>query len=258
MNSGISFYFDEYVLSSVDYAPPLHSILHERLELVNVLGLNLPSVGPVSLGKVLGRLLASLEQPLQPMQLGLAELAAVVAEEIATMSEIQVALPSSRTRRLFPPADDGGLSSHLEEGNILPPQNIASKSFDEWTEIIYPNNASLRAEVARAYAVGTSWQIQSEADARDLLHPDYQFACITAYEANMTASIGVPTWRYLFNASLPGDRLAGHGSDVGFVFGAAQSSEANRILSRRIQAAWGSFAKNPLEGPGWTKYGSAV
>lgn len=186
----------------------------------------------------------------------------------------------SRVNLLFPPVDDGGLSSvgdsasarragrtakvpvligsTFEEGNIFPQNNIASKSFDEWIDIIYPNNTSLQAEVAKAYAVGTSWQINSETRARDLLHSDYQFACITAYDANLMASLDVPTWRYLFNASLPGGRLAGHGSDVGFVFGSPQSSEANQILSRRIQRAWASFAKNPADGPGWIRYGSAA
>lgn len=75
------------------------TFLNKRLQLVNVLGLHLPSIGPVPLGKVLGRLIVSLEQPLEPMQLHLAKLAAVGAEEIATVSKIQIPLPRRRIRR---------------------------------------------------------------------------------------------------------------------------------------------------------------
>jgi carboxylesterase type B len=200
---------------------------------------------------------------------------ALACMQSKTAAEVRSAV--SKVNLLFPPVDDGGLSSvgdsdsarragrtvkvpvligsTFEEDNIFPQNNIASKSFDEWNKIIYPDHAAARSEVARAYAVGTSWQIQSAADARNLLHSDYQFACTTTYDANIMVSVGIPTWRYLFNASLPGGRLAGHGSDVGFVFGSSQSTDVNRILSRRIQGAWASFAKNPAVGPGWGKYG---
>lgn len=202
---------------------------------------------------------------------------ALVCLQSKPAAEIRSAV--SKVNLLFPPVDDGGLSSvgdsdsarragrtakvpvligsTFMEGNIFPQNNIASKTFDEWAEIIYPQNAALRADAKRLYAVGTSWLIQSESDAVGLLHSDYQFACTTAYDANML-KMGISTWRYLFNASLPGGRLAGHGSDVGFVFGEKQSSDANRILSRKIQAAWASFAKDPAAGPGWIKYGSAT
>ncbi|KAK0648636.1 Alpha/Beta hydrolase protein [Cercophora newfieldiana] len=202
---------------------------------------------------------------------------ALACVQSKTAAEVRAGV--SKVNLLFPPVNDGGLSSvgdsdsarragrtikvpvligsTFEEGNIFPANNIASKSLDEWTKIIFPDNATARQEAARAYAVGTDWQIQSASDARDLLHSDYQFACTTTYDANMMVSVGIPTWRYLFNASLPGGRLAGHGSDVGFVFGSSQSTDANRILSRRIQGAWASFAKNPTAGPGWVRYGGS-
>ena len=44
---------------------------------------------------------------------------------------------------------------------------------------------------------------------------------------------------------------------MGFVFGSqAQSTAANQQLSRKMQTAWASFAKNPAAGPGWVRYGS--
>ena len=53
--------------------------------------------------------------------------------------------------------------------------------------------------------------------------------------------------------------MAGHGSDVGFVFGSqAQSTTANQQLSYKVQTAWASFAKNPAAGPGWPRYRSTL
>jgi hypothetical protein len=75
------------------FSVPFHINLDKRLELVHSSGLHLPSVGLVTLGEVLGRLLIALEQPLEPVELDLAELAAVVAEEVTTVAKVEVALP---------------------------------------------------------------------------------------------------------------------------------------------------------------------
>lgn len=57
----------------------------------------------------------------------------------------------------------------------------------------------------------------------------------------------------MFNASLP-NGLASHGSEISFVFGDSQDTPANKVLSKKIQAAWADFAKNPSSGPGWPTY----
>ncbi|KAK4213937.1 Alpha/Beta hydrolase protein [Rhypophila decipiens] len=198
-----------------------------------------------------------------------------------TFDEVKSAV--SRVNLLFPPVDDDGLSSvgdsdsarragrtvdvpvlvgsTFDEGNIFPTAGIASKGFDQWVDVIYPgsNDTTNREAVKRAYAPGTSWQIQTEADAKHMLHSDFHFACTTTYDANLIAALGTnPIWRYVFNASLPGGRLAGHGSDVAFVFGPSSqaASKANQELSRKMMAAWGAFARDPASGPGWVPYGS--
>ncbi|KAL2194978.1 Alpha/Beta hydrolase protein [Corynascus similis CBS 632.67] len=176
---------------------------------------------------------------------------------------------------LFAPVDDGGrtsvadsdsarragrtarvpvlIGSTFMEGNIFPPQALQSKSLEEWTDVIYPDNATAAAAVAHAYAVGTSWQAQTPDAAVRLLHSDFHFACTTTYDSNMISSIDIPTWRYMFNASLP-NGLASHGSEISFVFGDSQDTPANKVLSKKIQAAWADFAKNPSSGPGWPTY----
>ncbi len=212
-----------------------------------------------------------------------------------TAAKIKSAVQS--VNLLFPPVDDNGQSSvgdsdaarrsgrtakvpvligsTFQEGIILPQSAITARSLAQWAQLIYPSNTTLQNAITRAYAVGTSWQIQNEADASKLLHSDFQFACTTTYDSDMISDLGIrtwtrakevitehgltlphtATWRYVFNASLPGGGLAGHGSDVGFVFGSqAQSTTANQQLSYKVQTAWASFAKNPTAGPGWPRY----
>ncbi|KAH6617503.1 Alpha/Beta hydrolase protein, partial [Chaetomium tenue] len=145
------------------------------------------------------------------------------------------------------------IGSTFMEGNIFPAGALQQKTAEGWAEVIYPDNSTAAAAVAAAYAVGSSWQAGTPDEAVRLLHSDFQFACTTTYDSNIMASIGIPTWRYLFNASLP-NGLASHGSEIGFVFGSPQSTPANQALGAKIQGAWAGFAKNPSSGPGWVKY----
>ena len=122
---------------------------------------------------------------------------------------------------LFPPVDDNGQSSvadsdaarragrtakvpvligsTFQEGNILPQSAITARSLAQWAQLIYPGNTTLQNAITRAYAVGTSWQIQSEADASKLLHSDFQFACTTTYDSDMISDLGIRTsaWAFL-------------------------------------------------------------
>ncbi|KAK1757059.1 Alpha/Beta hydrolase protein [Echria macrotheca] len=198
---------------------------------------------------------------------------------VQSKSKAQVKSAVQSVNLLFPPVDDGGKSSvgdsdaarragrtvkvpvligsTFDEGNILPASAVASRSLQQWAQMIYPRNDTARDAVVKAYATGSSWQIATAADGVLLMHSDFQFACTTTYDSDLMVAAGIPTWRYVFNASLPGGRLAGHGTDVNFVFGSqAQSTKANQQLSRAMQTAWASFAKNPTAGPGWAKYSS--
>lgn len=93
--------------------------------------------------------------------------------------------------------------------------------------------------------------------------------------------MGVPVWRYLFNASFPNtqlgpDMMAYHGSDIPIVFGTYAGGPVNALtseplgrqrtnipptaqekaLSWSMQTAWASFAKCPECGPGWNMLGT--
>jgi hypothetical protein len=82
--------------------------------------------------------------------------------------------------------------------------------------------------------------------------------------ANATASIGIPTWRYYFNASFSNTQAfpqlgAYHASEIPLVFRAyrkANTTTQEYALSSFMQGTWARFAKNPLAGPGWNAVGT--
>ena len=74
-----------------------HFFLHQRDELIHRAFLDSPAIGLIARGitlKVLPRRLVALKVVLQPGDTGAAELAAVVGEQITTVSKGEVTLPS--------------------------------------------------------------------------------------------------------------------------------------------------------------------
>jgi acetylcholinesterase len=84
--------------------------------------------------------------------------------------------------------------------------------------------------------------------------------------ANITATAGIPAWRYLFNATFPNTQPAAalgvnlgayHSSEIPIVFGTFPQAGATAQeveLSKFVRGAWSAFAKNPEGGPGWSKW----
>jgi hypothetical protein len=82
--------------------------------------------------------------------------------------------------------------------------------------------------------------------------------------ANATASIGIPTWRYYFNASFSNTQVfprlgVFHASEIPIIFRTypdQNTTTQQHALSTFMQGAWARFAKNPLAGPGWNQVGT--
>lgn len=78
----------------------------------------------------------------------------------------------------------------------------------------------------------------------------YQFQCTWAIVAEETREVGIPIWRYFWNASFenlelfPGSGVY-HASDIRPVFGNIDpdSTEFEIMLSQLAQSTWASFAK---------------
>ncbi|KAH9907519.1 Alpha/Beta hydrolase protein [Xylariomycetidae sp. FL2044] len=147
----------------------------------------------------------------------------------------------------------------------------------------YPNLAYARDVLAAAYPVvavaavgdeeeeeeeegggGSGYATQWEANAAS--RTDDLFTCAISRVAGATMELGLPVWRYVFNATFPDTEDPGYGvyhsADVPLVFGTYDASTAGAdevALSRAMQTAWADFAKDPFgKGPGWTRAAAAA
>lgn len=104
----------------------------------------------------------------------------------------------------------------------------------------------------------------SQTDTIAQIYNDLVFQCPQALWANATAAIGIPTWRYYFNASFYNTQKypnlgAFHASEVPLVFGTYKRENTTTqeyALARYLQSTWGRFARNPWAGPGWNALGT--
>jgi len=99
---------------------------------------------------------------------------------------------------------------------------------------------------------------------------DLPFTCTTGSIANLTASNGYSTWRYIYDAAFPNQAYfsnpgAYHSSEIAQVFGTYTKLESSSggptsdqaKLSWYMQTTWANFAKNPSVGPGWPAVGTS-
>jgi hypothetical protein len=85
----------------------------------------------------------------------------------------------------------------------------------------------------------------------------------SALFATSSATSGIPSWRYYFNASFPNTQdfpNAGvyHSSEIRIVFGTYPTRNVTAqeyALSNFMRGAWARFAKDPAAGPGWNAVG---
>jgi carboxylesterase type B len=106
----------------------------------------------------------------------------------------------------------------------------------------------------------------SQHDVIAQIYTELVFQCPQALWANATAAIGIPTWRYYFNASFANTQNypqlgVFHASEVALVFGTykrADTTTQEYALAKFMQGAWARFARNPYAGPGWNAVGEGA
>lgn len=122
---------------------------------------------------------------------------------------------------------------------------------------------ALIPNILAAYPAGKN-NLYTPYDIASAIFTDYIFQCTAALYANATAAIGVPTWRYYFNASFTNtqaypDLGVYHSSEIPLVFrtyAKPGTTTQESALSQYMQTAWARFAKNPVGGPGWNRVGT--
>lgn len=93
---------------------------------------------------------------------------------------------------------------------------------------------------------------------------DYLYTCTVSPLSSLAVASGNKVWRYYYNASFPNLEpfpMAGsyHSSEIPLVFGTyplVNATEQQMQLSKYLQSTWAAFAKNPEQGPGWSRQGT--
>ncbi|KAK7212621.1 hypothetical protein V2G26_019799 [Clonostachys chloroleuca] len=116
-------------------------------------------------------------------------------------------------------------------------------------------------EILAYYPIGYPG-IRSEWDQKARISGEYWFNTPAWGLANDSASVGIPAWNYLFNATYFEPPLyegsgAFHASELQPLFGTysrqngTNGGKEHEAVSKAMQKAWADFAKNPYRGPGW-------
>ncbi|KEF53880.1 uncharacterized protein A1O9_10282 [Exophiala aquamarina CBS 119918] len=127
-----------------------------------------------------------------------------------------------------------------------------------YLEEVIPNQPSLYPAILEAYLI-RSPGIGSTQDQIAAIETEVRFQCPSAIVAQDTQNLGIPTWRYYYNATFENLALfAGsevyHSSEIGIVFGTypvANDTALEVQTNKYMQGAWAAFAKDPTNGPGW-------
>lgn len=126
-------------------------------------------------------------------------------------------------------------------------------------------NANFTQAVAEAFKI-PQLGIETAYDQVSQIFTELVFQCAQAKWANDSASVGIPTWRYYFNASFTNTQALPnlgvyHSSEIEIVYNTyspAVVTTQEYALGQAMLSAWAKFAKNPNYGPGWNQVGTGV
>lgn len=150
--------------------------------------------------------------------------------------------------------------TNADEGSLFMSTSVTS--WDEFAAA-FPTVKSVQAELEAVLPVSAAGPYTTQYAVDVVVATDTDFTCAVSRIVAYTAALGLPVWRYYFNATFPNTALAGYGvyhsSEIPLVFGTFTQSNAtaNEVtLSQTMQSAWAKFAKDPWgSGPGWPRAG---
>lgn len=122
-------------------------------------------------------------------------------------------------------------------------------------------NPVVIATIIAAYPIGSPG-ITNSNDQIATIYGEFAFQCTGATVAADSSLVGIPTWSYYYNASFPNADIfpgsgAYHAAEIPTIFGTYPTKGATpfqKTTSKALQKAWASFAKNPTNGPGWSRF----
>ncbi|CAI6333029.1 unnamed protein product [Periconia digitata] len=157
--------------------------------------------------------------------------------------------------------------STVDDGSYYAAKN--GTDIDKYFSTVFANETALKESVLAAYDLNPA---EGRVDNQTILaqiHTDWNFHCPAMFLSNSSTQY-VPTYRYIFNATFPNQRLAHlpdnrwpvsaqkayHSSEIPIVlstYNRTNATMAQVALSNTMRKAWARFAKDPWEAPipGW-------
>jgi len=156
--------------------------------------------------------------------------------------------------------------TNAQEGRLFSVPYAYNGGFQQFVKNTFPSSDV--SNIVAKYPIPGTFPDDDSATAACWTELVYQ--CPARNVTLDSASAGIPAWRYYFNASFPNDasttglqnRGVYHTVEIPIVWGTYQSSGATTqevALSKYLQTAWATFAKNPTSGPdaSWPKVSTA-
>ncbi|KAJ4287825.1 hypothetical protein N0V90_012529 [Kalmusia sp. IMI 367209] len=162
--------------------------------------------------------------------------------------------------------------STAEDGSYYAAKN--GTDIDLYFNTIFPDETELKMRILDAYKLDPAEGRFDNMSILTQIHTDWNFHCPAVFLSNSSHRY-VPTYRYLFNATFPNQRLrylpddrwpvpvqkAYHASEIPIVFSTYNLTGATVeqvYLSDTMRTAWANFAKNPWKAPikGWKTSGT--
>ncbi|KAL9068184.1 MAG: hypothetical protein Q9157_006574 [Trypethelium eluteriae] len=154
--------------------------------------------------------------------------------------------------------------TNAQEGRVF---EVGQTNVTQYVQTTFGAIPGLPEQIEAAYPIGQNG-LNSDYDVISQIFTEVEFQCSDALFANATASVGIPSWRYYYNASFPDAQPYNflgvyHSSEIPQVFGSYLLT--NPILGPTVQeyalssfmnGAWAKFAKDPVGGPGWNAIGT--
>jgi acetylcholinesterase len=157
------------------------------------------------------------------------------------------------------------IGSNSQEGRIFEIGQNSQEATRAFVDTLTGGVAAYGNMIEAAFPLNSPG-ISTYYDQVSQIFTEYVFQCTAAKVANDSATAGIPTWRYYFNASFPNTQAFGdlgvyHASEIPIVFGTYPRTNVTTqeyALSTAMMGIWGRFAKNPKAGPGWNPVGTGV
>lgn len=144
--------------------------------------------------------------------------------------------------------------TNAQEGRVFV---VGQNDTTAYLESVLGDHPKLIKSIEAAYPVGQDG-LNTPYDQIAQFFTEFNFQCSQALWANATASVGIPTWRYYFNASFINtqgypDLGVYHSSEIPMVYTTflpENTTTQEYALSTAMRGVWARFAKNPIGGPG--------